>query len=236
MKYQFDDWSLVELAMTHRSYIAENPGSESNERLEFLGDSVVGLAVTDYTYNTYSDLPEGELAKLRASVVNTSNLASVAQSMNLGSLLRLGKGEASSGGRQKESILADCFEAVIGALFVDGGWESARAAALHLLGDSILHSAARPGGEDFKTRLQELASNLDLASPTYRLSASGPDHDRRFAAVAFVGTEKCGEGQGTSKKRAEQAAAEAAWNLLSERELGHPTRHHAAEANEEPNG
>lgn len=222
--------------MTHRSYIAENPGCDSNERLEFLGDSVVGLAVTDYTYNTYSDLPEGELAKLRASVVNTSNLAAVAQRMNLGSLLRLGKGEASSGGREKESILADCFEAIIGAVFVDGGWEAARAAALHLLGDSILHSAVRPGGEDFKTRLQELVSNLELPAPTYRLSASGPDHNRRFSALAFVGSDQCGQGEGTSKKRAEQAAAEAAWHLLSERELGQPTRPPAAVANEEPNG
>lgn len=222
--------------MTHRSYIAENPGSDSNERLEFLGDAIVGLAVTDYIYNTYSDLPEGELAKLRASVVNTSSLASVAHEMDLGSMLRLGKGEATSGGRQKESILADCFEAVMGAVFVDGGWEAARLAALHLLGDCILESAVRPGGEDFKTRLQELTSNLGLLGPTYRLSASGPDHDRRFVALAYVGTELAGQGRGTSKKRAEQAAAQAAWNLLSERELVHPTRPQTAEANEEPNG
>ncbi len=222
--------------MTHRSYIAEHPGNDSNERLEFLGDSVVGLAVTDYTYNTYSDLPEGELAKLRASVVNTSNLASVAHEMNLGSMLRLGKGEATSGGRLKGSILADCFEAVIGAVFIDGGWEAARSAALHLLCHSIHQSAVRPGGEDFKTRLQELASNLDLPGPVYRLSASGPDHDRRFVALAYLGSEMAGEGWGTSKKRAEQAAAQAAWNLLSERELVHPTRPQAAEANEESNG
>ena len=220
--------------MTHRSYIAENPGSESNERLEFLGDSVVGLAVTDFAYNTYSHLPEGELAKLRASVVNTFSLATVAREMQLGELLRLGKGEASSGGRQKESILADCFEAVIGAVFVDGGWESARAAALNLLSDVILESALRPGGEDFKTRLQELTSSLDLPGPTYRLSASGPDHDRRFAAIALVGGDEYGQGEGTSKKRAEQAAAEAAWYLLSERGSQDPLV--STGPNGEPNG
>ncbi len=217
MNYQFQDWSLVELAVTHRSYIAEHPGSESNERLEFLGDSVVGLAVTDHTYEAYPDLPEGELAKLRASVVNTTSLANIARGIGLGELLRLGKGEASSGGREKESILADCFEAVIGAVFVDGEWDAARTCALALLGPTILESSVRPGGEDFKTRLQELTSQLDLPGPTYRLVASGPDHDRRFEAVALVAKEECGTGAGTSKKRAEQAAAEAAWNLLSER-------------------
>ena len=222
--------------MTHRSFIAENPGNESNERLEFLGDSVVGLAVTDYTYEAYSDLPEGELAKLRASVVNTSSLASVARSIHLGPMLRLGKGEDSSGGRTKESILADAFEAVVGAVFVDGGWQAAKPVSLNLLHDAILASARRPGGEDFKTRLQELASYLDLPGPTYRLTASGPDHDRRFAAIAFIGNEPCGEGAGTSKKRAEQAAAEAAWTLLSERDSDNGAPTTFAEASEEPNG
>ncbi len=224
------------MALTHRSYIAENPGSESNERLEFLGDSVVGLAVTDSTYSTYATLPEGELAKLRASVVNTTSLANVARDMGLGALLRLGKGEATSGGREKESILADCFEAVIGAVFVDGGWQAARSAALALLSDQILESSVRPGGEDFKTRLQELTSNLSLPGPTYRLTASGPDHDRRFLATAYVGNDECGEGRGTSKKRAEQSAAEAAWNLLSSRHRGDAVAPLAAEAIEESNG
>ena len=207
----------MELALTHRSFIAENPGSESNERLEFLGDSVVGLAVTGYSYGAYTDLPEGELAKLRASVVNTTSLSLVARDMNLGALLRLGKGEDSSGGREKESILADVFEAVMGAVFVDGGWEIARRTALDLLEPSILASARRPGGEDFKTRLQELTSTLNLSAPTYKLLASGPDHDRRFSAIALVDADEYGSGRGTSKKRAEQAAAEAAWGVLSVR-------------------
>lgn len=226
----------MELALTHRSFIAENPGHDSNERLEFLGDSVVGLAVTSYSYDNYGDLPEGELAKLRASVVNTSSLASVAESMNLGAMLRLGKGEDSSGGREKESILADVFEAIIGAVFVDGGWEPARDSALFLLEETILESSRRPGGEDFKTRLQELTSVLNLPAPTYRLAATGPDHDRRFSAVAFVEGENFGEGRGTSKKRAEQAAAEAAWQVLSARGAQRTPATNAFEVTEDSNG
>ncbi len=210
----------MDLALTHRSYVAEHDVEESNERLEFLGDAVVGLAVTDYSYEFYDDLPEGELAKLRASVVNTLSLAAVGRSIGLGSLLRLGKGEDSSGGRHKESILADAFEAVIGAVFVDGGWEPARSAAISLLSETIRSSAVRPGGEDFKTRLQELTSALQLPAPGYQLSATGPDHDRRFFAYAYVGDDRCGEGAGTSKKRAEQRAAEAAWDLLTQRQHG----------------
>ncbi len=176
---------------------------------------MVGLAVTDHIHATYPDLQEGALAKLRASVVNTSTLADVAASLGLGEILLLGKGEDQSGGREKESILADAFEAVIGAVYVDAGWEEARELVLDLLLDRISHGAERPGRQDYKTRLQELTAQLGLGSPTYRLSGTGPDHDKRFTAIALVDGESRGEGSGTSKKRAEQAAARQAWSELT---------------------
>lgn len=217
MGHTFDDPSLLTLALTHRSFCAENEGTESNERLEFLGDAVLGLAVTDYIHRTYPDLPEGQLAKLRASVVNTTTLAEVARELGLGSGIRLGKGEEMSGGHGKESILADGLEAVIGAVFVDGGWPVACQFTLDLVLDVIIDGARRPGQGDFKTQLQELAAELDLGTPTYRITGSGPDHDRRFTAVAVVGGQAFGEGDGTSKKRAEQAAARSAWLALNQK-------------------
>jgi ribonuclease III len=204
------------LALTHRSFCAENDDEEPNERLEFLGDAVLGLAVTEYIHRVYPDLPEGQLAKLRASVVNTTTLAEVGEELGLGRNLRLGRGEEMSGGREKESILADGLEAVIGAVFIDAGWEAAREFVLTLLVDVITTGAERPGQSDFKTQLQELSSELELGTPTYRIAGSGPDHDRRFTAVAVVGGIAHGEGGGTSKKRAEQAAARAAWLALTQ--------------------
>ena len=179
----------------------------------------MGLAVTDHIYGIYATLAEGELAKLRASVVNTSALAAKGTELGLGPLLRLGKGEDHSGGRQKESILADSFEAVIGAVFVDSDWARARACVIRLLEEDIVRGAERPGGTDFKTRLQELVAKRDLGSPVYRIASSGPDHDRRFTAQVVIGGDPCGQGQGTSKKRAEQEAAEAAWvSLVNQKE------------------
>ncbi|MFT7600854.1 MAG: ribonuclease-3 [Acidimicrobiales bacterium] len=204
------------MALTHRSFCAENDDEEPNERLEFLGDAVLGLAVTEYIHRVYPDLPEGQLAKLRASVVNTTTLAEVGEELGLGRNLRLGRGEEMSGGREKESILADGLEAVIGAVFIDAGWEAAREFVLTLLVDVITTGAERPGQSDFKTQLQELSSELELGTPTYRIAGSGPDHDRRFTAVAVVGGIAHGEGGGTSKKRAEQAAARAAWLALTQ--------------------
>lgn len=212
--YRFDDPEILELAATHRSFCAEHPDTESNERLEFLGDAVLGLAVTDHIHATYPELQEGELAKLRASVVNTVTLASVASRLDLGEMLRLGKGEDQSGGRQKESILADALEALIGAVYVDSGWDTARELVLALLVNEISHGAERPGRQDYKTRLQELTARLGLGSPSYQISGTGPDHDRRFRAIALVDNVPRGEGDGTSKKRAEQAAARSAWTAL----------------------
>ncbi len=171
---------------------------------------MLGLAVTAEIYSAYPDLLEGQLAKLRASVVNTASLADIALSLGLGDRLRLGRGEELSGGRAKESILADALEAVIGAVFVDGGWEVARSVVLDLVSENIAKGAEMPGRGDFKTQLQEVAARLGLDAPSYRLSGSGPDHQRWFCAKAVIDSTTWGEGEGSSKKRAEQAAAEAA--------------------------
>ncbi len=204
------------MAFTHRSFCAEHEDAESNERLEFLGDAVLGLAVTSFIFDQYPDLPEGQLAKLRASVVNTSTLARLALSLDLGSLLRLGKGEESSGGREKVSILADVLEAVIGAVYVDSGWSAASELVVTLTRDEIEAGAALPGRSDYKTQLQELAALRGFAPPSYTVESSGPDHDRVFQATAQIDGRHWGAGSGSSKKRAEQAAAEAAWQALSE--------------------
>lgn len=213
--YEFVEPSLLRLALTHRSFCAETDETESNERLEFLGDAVLGLAVTDYIHANYPDLPEGQLAKLRASVVNTATLAEVSGRIGIGPKLLLGKGEDQSGGREKESILADALEAVLGAVFLDAGWERARVLILELLLEDITLGAERPGRQDYKTRLQEMAAERNFGAPAYQISGTGPDHDRRFDAIAMIDSVAYGAGSGTSKKRAEQAAAHAAWLALT---------------------
>ncbi|MEL6983270.1 MAG: ribonuclease III [Actinomycetota bacterium] len=211
MGHRFSDDGLLTLALTHRSYCAENPSTASNERLEFLGDSVLGLVVTDYIYASYHSLPEGQLAKLRASVVNTITLAELGGRLGVGELLRLGKGEDQSGGREKESILADALEALFGAVYVDGGWAAARQVIIDLTHDAIVEAAEQPGRKDYKTQLQELTARLSLGTPVYEISGSGPDHDKRFTAVTIVDGVARGHGAGTSKKRAEQVAARSAY-------------------------
>jgi ribonuclease-3 len=201
--------------MAHRSFCAEHPGTISNERFEFLGDAVLGLVVTDHIFRAYPDLPEGELAKVRASVVNSAALAEVAAELRMGDALLLGKGEAASGGREKPSILADAMEAVIGATYLDKGYDEAADLIMHLLGDRILEAAAGPGGQDYKTRLQELASSRFGRLPAYSVIDEGPDHAKRFVAkVSLDGREWSGI-EGRSKKQAEQAAAREAWTTLS---------------------
>ena len=211
MGHRFSDPGLLTLALTHRSYCAENPATASNERLEFLGDSVLGLVVTDYIYGCYAKLPEGQLAKLRASVVNTVTLAELGLDLGVGELLRLGKGEDQSGGRSKESILADALEALYGAVYVDGGWPAAREVILALTHEAIVEAAEKPGRKDYKTQLQELTARLSLGTPVYEISGSGPDHDKRFTAITIVDGVARGHGAGTSKKRAEQVAARSAY-------------------------
>lgn len=201
--------------MAHRSWCAETPGESSNERLEFLGDAVLGLVVTDHLFRTYPFLPEGELAKVRASVVNSEALAEVAAELGLGEAILLGKGEDSSGGREKPSILADAMEAVIGAVYLDGGWGAAATLVMRLLGERVEQGAAGPGGQDFKTRLQELSARRFDQLPRYEVTDEGPDHAKRFFAVVTVGGVERGKGEGRSKKQAEQQAARVAWQDLT---------------------
>jgi len=201
--------------MAHRSWCAETAGVESNERLEFLGDAVLGLVVTDHVFRTYPDLPEGHLAQVRAAVVNAGALAEVAEELELGRALLLGKGEHASGGREKPSILADAMEAVIGSVYLDGGWDAADALVMGLLGPRIAEAAAGPGGHDFKTRLQELAARRYDQLPRYEVHGEGPDHAKHFTAVVHLAGQPAGSGEGRSKKQAEQAAAKAAWDAIA---------------------
>jgi ribonuclease-3 len=208
------DPALLELALTHRSYCAERGVEESNERLEFLGDSVLGFIVTTFVYDEYPQLSEGELAKLRAVVVSSETLARLANEVDLGAALRLGKGEDASGGRGKPSILADAMEAVIAAVFLDGGLDAARGVVLAMLEASIREQATGPGGGDYKTRLQELAAQVVDQLPRYQLRHEGPDHSKQFFASVSLRGEVYGTGEGRSKKAAEQAAAREAWARL----------------------
>jgi ribonuclease III len=213
--WSFRDEGVLAQSLAHRSWCAEHPAEPSNERLEFLGDAVLGIIVTDYVFRTYPLLQEGQLAKVRASVVNAEVLADIAAGIELGPCLRLGKGEDASGGRQKTSILADAMEAIIAAVYLDGGMDAATHVVMRLFGERIADAASGPGGDDYKTRLQELAAQRFDKLPRYQVHDEGPDHAKRFFATVMLGGEPRGSGEGGSKKQAEQAAARAAWRLLS---------------------
>nr|WP_272461817.1 ribonuclease III [Intrasporangium calvum] len=211
------DEPLLLRALTHRSYAYENGGVPNNERLEFLGDSVLGLVVTDTLYRTHPDLPEGQLAKLRAAVVNMRALADVARTFDLGQFVMLGKGEEATGGRDKASILADTMEALIGTVFLSTDIERA-AQFIHHHFDPILEEAATLGaGLDWKTSLQQVAAAVGQGAPEYRVDEEGPDHEKEFHARVVLGDEVLGEGHGRSKKEAEQKAAKQAWHTLDRR-------------------
>ncbi|MFB4299884.1 ribonuclease III [Actinomadura sp. NTSP31] len=207
---------LLERALTHRSYAYENGGLPTNERLEFLGDSVLGLVVTDTLFRGHPDLPEGQLAKLRAAVVNMRALAGVARALGVGAHIRLGRGEEGTGGRDKASILADTLEALIGAVYLDQGLDEASALVHRLFDALIARSAGLGAGLDWKTSLQELTAVEELGVPEYHVVESGPDHQKTFRASVRVGGTTYGDGEGRSKKEAEQHAAEAAWNAIRE--------------------
>ncbi|MFG6445403.1 ribonuclease III [Microbacterium sp. P06] len=210
------DPELLSLALTHRSFAYENGNVPHNERLEFLGDSVLGQAVTVRLYTRHPDLDEGSLAKRRASVVSTVALAEVARRIGLGDHVLLGRGEILTGGRDKDSILADTMEAVLGAAYLSAGPDAATALVLRLV-EPLLADPERYGAAmDPKTSLQELAAQQGASAPSYAVDASGPDHDRRFTATVRVG-DVVTRGQGTSKKQAEMAAALAAWRELGTR-------------------
>jgi ribonuclease III len=220
--WEFHHVALLEQALTHRSYCAEHAGAVSNERLEFFGDAVLGLIVTEYVYREFEPFSEGDLAKLRASVVNSEALAEVAGEIALGDALRLGKGEDAAGGRGKPSILGDALEAVIAAVYLDGGSEPARSLVLRLVEPRIIEGAAGPEGQDPKGRLQELLARRGQV-PHYELRREGPDHAPRFFAVVAAAGKTLGEGQGRSKRQAEQMAARAAWRLLVDAEAAGAT-------------
>ncbi|CAB4917872.1 MAG: ribonuclease III [Actinobacteria bacterium] len=211
------DAEMLNLSLTHRSYAYEHGGIAHNERLEFLGDSVLGIIVTDTLYRTYPDLPEGQLAKLRAAVVNARALAEVARTLGLGAYLLLGRGEETTGGRDKLSILADAMEAVIGAVYLSSG-QSEAAELVHRLFDPLISASAQLGaGLDWKTSLQEASANAGLGLPEYQVDDSGLDHEKEFDARVLVSGEVLGFGHGRSKKVAEQEAAEQAYRTLLER-------------------
>jgi ribonuclease III len=202
--------------MAHRSFVAETAGSMSNERLEFLGDAVLGWVVADIAFRRFSDLPEGALTDLRKSVVNAGALAEVAVELGIGEYLMLGKGEDAAGGRHKPSILSDAFEAVLGAVYVDGGATAAYEVVERLIGPRLARAVATLDRLDHKSALQELTARLGLGAPEYAVRSEGPDHAKRFFARALVDGRVVGEGSGRSKKAAEQLAATDAWAALSE--------------------
>jgi ribonuclease-3 len=211
------DAELLERSLTHRSFAYENGGLPTNERLEFLGDSVLGVVVTDTLFRAHPDLSEGRLAKLRAAVVNARALAEVARTIGLGQHIMLGRGEESTGGREKASILSDTVEAVIGAVYLSGGFQTA-SRVVHLLFDPLMENAARLGaGLDWKTSLQELSAEHALGVPEYVIEDAGPDHEKTFTAQVQVGDELYGHGTGRSKKEAEQQAAETAYRAIADR-------------------
>ena len=215
--YQFHDTGLLTIAMTHSSYANEHRDQhlQNNERLEFLGDSILGLVSADYVFHRYPNVPEGQLTKMRAAVVCEQTLDEVAKELGLDHLLLLGKGEENGGGRKRPSILADSVEALIGAIYLDGGLESARAFILSFLPAKV--ELAEQGGafRDYKTALQEIVQKNRQETLCYRLSGeSGPDHDKRFTVQVLLNRNIFAEGTGRSKKEAEQMAAKAALELM----------------------
>ena len=213
----FDDIDLLRRALVHRSYAFEMGGLPDNERLEFLGDAVLGLVITSHIFGALPDAAEGRLAKIRAAAVNTSSLAAIARATEIGPAVRLGIGEEASGGREKDSILADTLEALLGAVYLDKGIDVARDVVMRLFGgllDDIVH---RRESLDYKTSLQELCAARLQTLPTYRISDRGPDHAKEFTATVVVAGEVLGSGTGRSKKEAEQGAAREAYRMLRAR-------------------
>ncbi|WP_111508578.1 ribonuclease III [Mycobacterium kyogaense] len=209
---------LLTIALTHRSYSYENGGLPTNERLEFLGDSVLGLTITEELYHRHPERSEGDLAKLRASIVNTQALADVGRSLSgkgLGSYLLLGKGEENSGGADKSSILADGVESLLGAIYLEHGAVVAREVILRLFSELLDTAPTLGAGLDWKSSLQELTAARGLGAPTYIVTSTGPDHDKEFTATVVIAGREYGTGVGKTKKEAELKAAAAAWNALT---------------------
>ena len=216
--HEFADLALLDRALRHRSWCAENGDVASNERLEFLGDAVLGWAIADLVYRRFEADAEGRLTDLRKAVVSAAALAEVAADIGIGPYLLLGKGEAAAGGAEKPSILSDAFEAVLAAVYLDGGPEAAFAMVERHVAPHLSTAVDREDRVDHKTALQERCAQLGLAAPTYRISSVGPDHAKVFTATARIGGQSTGAGEGGSKKSAEQAAALAALGELAGRD------------------
>lgn len=213
--YTFRNRDLIRTALIHRSYMGEQNLEESYERLEFLGDAVLQLAVTEYLYRTKPALSEGEMAKVRAAVVNERTLARLARELEIGPALLLGRGEDLTGGREKDSLLSDVVEALVGAMYLEAGYDTTAELIVGHWKAIIDERAEAPGHRDYKTRLQETLARRGL-KPRYELTESGPEHAKRFNAKVLAAGDVLGEGEGTSKKRAEQAAAKSAADRLAE--------------------
>lgn len=209
---------MLELALTHRSFSYEAGGIPTNERLEFLGDSVLGLVVTDELYKKFPDLDESRLSPLRSGVVNMRALAQIARDLKLGQYLRIGKGEEATNGRDKNSILADSLEALVGAIYLEHGYVRCSEVILNWIGSAIESATAQGAGLDGKTALQELAALINMPSPEYEIVESGPDHDKSFVATVILNGERFPSGPGKSKREAEQAAARIAHEVISNRD------------------
>jgi ribonuclease-3 len=206
---------LLELALTHRSHAYESGLNETNERLEFLGDSVLGVIVTEELFRRFPDLDESRLSPLRSGVVNMRALADIARTLNLGSYIRLGKGEENTGGSDKNSLLSDAFEAIIGAIYIECGFQKTAQIVLGLIEKTLVNAVDKGAGLDGKTALQELVALSGKGAPEYLVTETGPDHDKSFTAFAMVGGEAIAQGEGKSKREAEQIAARIAYELLS---------------------
>ncbi|MFQ4147477.1 ribonuclease III [Arthrobacter sp. LAPM80] len=217
------DAGTLRLALTHRSYAYENGGIPTNERLEFLGDSILGFSVTDALYRDNPDLPEGDLAKRRSAVVSTRALAGIARSLGVGEFIYLGQGERLTKGRNKSSILADTMEALIGATYLTHGIETARELVMRLVGPLLADSAVLGAGTDWKTNIQEIAAARHLGAIVYDITGTGPDHDRSFEARLLIGGRHYGDGIGPSKKEAERTAAAAGWIVMQQKFGQDPT-------------
>ena len=208
---------LLCLALSHRSFANEHGHLPNNERLEFLGDAVLGLSVASQLYEQYPNRPESDISKMRASIVSRFGLADVAREIDLGGHILLGKGEEATGGADKDSILADTTEAILGAIYLAHGFEVARGVILQLFKYKIDHATSDGRHLDWKTALQELCAEIKAPMPVYTAQATGPEHDQTFYAQATVNDLELGKGQGTSKKQAEQQAAHEAVELLKEK-------------------
>lgn len=214
LQVDIDD-ALLTRALTHRSYAYENGGLPTNERLEFLGDSILGFVVADTLFRAFPDLQEGELSRRRAAVVSTAALAKRAGDWGVGEYLLLGRGERQTGGNAKPSLLADVMESLIGATYLCEGFDSAKALVLRIVGPLLENVQALAAAMDPKTTLQELSQERGLDVPEYVVVGEGPDHDRVYRATVKVGGIACGAGEGTTKKHAEAAAALEAWHALT---------------------